>query len=338
MTSPGYRTVQLPLHWPRPGTDSVSFRVVIPLVAIDKPTGNQPYFQSEQRPLRLLKGDENGVRRSVQFQISDALTNQPVRASLCLFSTKEPNRRCYQVSSLQAKVIASDIVAIEVRAAAYQRYLGNVVIEDTAGPTILTIRLNPTPTLLVVTVPASSEPAGWRLSIVGKSHTYPLTALDSTHFLVAAPSGRYRLIGKAAGNRPIDDTLQLAEGLTGYASLVVPTMANEFANGDTALYFAQSSYALSDSARQTLDRLARMLQHFPQKTVRIIGHTDNVGNAQLNLTLSEFRAKIALAYLRQHGISEVRLHSEAAGMKQPAAPNDTEENRRRNRRVSLHIR
>ncbi|MCX6214601.1 OmpA family protein [Spirosoma sp.] len=329
LKSTGYRTITVPVHWAGRVSDSLSFRVVIPLVPIDKPSASQPYFQSEQRPLRLTADTLHQARAPVQFLVSDALTNRPVLATLCLFSTKLSGPACYTTSNQHLKLIASDIVAIEVNAKAYQPYLGNVVVADSDTPVVLTIRLNPTPTVLMVRLPGASN---LRLTATKGGHVYPLTPIDKTHFLGAAPPGNYQLTGMKPNGDLLREPVHVAEGITGY----VPLEADQPQTvSRRVIYFPQSSYELTDSAKVTLNRIARELHRRPEQSILLVGYTDAIGDLRLNLTLSEFRARSTRAYLRQQGVSEERLRLEAKGAKCPAAPNDTEENRRFNRRVCL---
>ena len=78
-----------------------------------------------------------------------------------------------------------------------------------------------------------------------------------------------------------------------------------------------------------------LTEHGDLKLV-IEGHTDNVGNAAANRTLSEQRAAAVKAYLvAQHGIDAARLETAGHGDAKPAAPNTTHEGRQQNRRVEL---
>lgn len=101
------------------------------------------------------------------------------------------------------------------------------------------------------------------------------------------------------------------------------------------VYFEQSSFILQKESYIELDKLVEMLKSNPQTKIEIAGHTDNVGDARLNLALSENRAKVILNYLAQRGIAEERLMHKGYGGGRPVAPNDTEENKRKNRRVEI---
>jgi outer membrane protein OmpA-like peptidoglycan-associated protein len=71
--------------------------------------------------------------------------------------------------------------------------------------------------------------------------------------------------------------------------------------------------------------------------VRVIGHTDNVGDGLLNVALSEFRAKVTKSYLAAHGVPDGQIDWRGVGSKYPIAPNDSEENKKKNRRVEVKV-
>lgn len=103
------------------------------------------------------------------------------------------------------------------------------------------------------------------------------------------------------------------------------------------VYFDQSSYILRPESYPQLDKLAKTLSTTPGLVIEIAEHTDNVGDRQLNQALSENRAKIIRNYLTRSGIAERRLRPNGYGHKRPAAPNDSEENKRKNRRVEFVV-
>jgi OOP family OmpA-OmpF porin len=93
----------------------------------------------------------------------------------------------------------------------------------------------------------------------------------------------------------------------------------------------QDSLAILD---QTVDTLKR----YPQVRVLVAGHTDNVGTAEYNQSLSERRAKIVYDYLIAHGIDQSRLDPPVGyGLTKPIDTNDTAEGRARNRRTELDV-
>lgn len=103
------------------------------------------------------------------------------------------------------------------------------------------------------------------------------------------------------------------------------------------VYFDQSSYVLRPESYPQLDKLVKTLVNTPKLVIEIAGHTDNVGDRRLNQALSENRARIITNYLVTNGIPEERLHHTGYGDSHPAAPNDSEMNKRKNRRVEFVV-
>jgi outer membrane protein OmpA-like peptidoglycan-associated protein len=79
------------------------------------------------------------------------------------------------------------------------------------------------------------------------------------------------------------------------------------------------------------------LKHPEIKTVRIEGHTDNVGKPAANKVLSKARAESVKTWLVKHGIDKARMKTEGFGQDKPIDDNSTEAGRKNNRRVEFHI-
>jgi outer membrane protein OmpA-like peptidoglycan-associated protein len=101
------------------------------------------------------------------------------------------------------------------------------------------------------------------------------------------------------------------------------------------VYFEQSSFIMQKESYPELDKVVSMLKTNPLTKIEIGGHTDNIGDNRLNLALSENRAKVILNYLVSKGIDEDRLLYKGYGGSKPVAPNDTEDNKKKNRRVEI---
>jgi outer membrane protein OmpA-like peptidoglycan-associated protein len=69
--------------------------------------------------------------------------------------------------------------------------------------------------------------------------------------------------------------------------------------------------------------------------IEISGHTDNVGNAKANKTLSAKRAQACRAYLMSKGIDGSRIAAVGHGDERPVVANDTDEGRQKNRRIEV---
>jgi outer membrane protein OmpA-like peptidoglycan-associated protein len=86
-----------------------------------------------------------------------------------------------------------------------------------------------------------------------------------------------------------------------------------------------------------LDELAGTLRKYPGLRLNVTGHTDNVGDFFLNVQLSRERAKAVADYLLGKGVAEERIAWRGLGCVYPAAPNTTEDNKRKNRRVEFAL-
>jgi outer membrane protein OmpA-like peptidoglycan-associated protein len=94
----------------------------------------------------------------------------------------------------------------------------------------------------------------------------------------------------------------------------------------------------SKTTAEILGWLTDFLKQNPNVTkLRIEGHTDNLGVADFNLTLSQQRAEAVVAYLKDQGIDAGRLIFKGYGATRPLFPNDTDKNRAKNRRCEFHL-
>ncbi len=101
--------------------------------------------------------------------------------------------------------------------------------------------------------------------------------------------------------------------------------------------FDVNEAALKPPFYPSLDKLTEVIGKYDQTMINVIGHTDSTGAAQYNQVLSERRSQAVANYLTQGGIPELRLSTEGQGENSPRAQNDTESNRRLNRRVEIDL-
>jgi outer membrane protein OmpA-like peptidoglycan-associated protein len=94
---------------------------------------------------------------------------------------------------------------------------------------------------------------------------------------------------------------------------------------------------LRPGAQSDLVRLADFLNQNPNSTVLVEGHTDNSGNAEYNLELSQLRALSVRDFLVANGVSPLRVRAIGYGETRPEAPNDNVAGRQQNRRVEIVI-
>lgn len=103
------------------------------------------------------------------------------------------------------------------------------------------------------------------------------------------------------------------------------------------ILFATNSTAVSGASQRDLTTLASSINQYPDTTVNVIGHTDNVGGGAFNFDLSQRRAQAVTSVLINAGVSPARIRSIGRGEDAPIASNLTAEGRQQNRRVEVVI-
>lgn len=103
------------------------------------------------------------------------------------------------------------------------------------------------------------------------------------------------------------------------------------------IFFAQSSPVIDSTSLPELKRIVLLMNKYPAMEIFLEGHTDNQGDFQKNLKLSEDRVNAVKAYLVQKNIAPDRVQVKAWGPSKPIGNNMTEESRKQNRRVEFTI-
>ena len=102
--------------------------------------------------------------------------------------------------------------------------------------------------------------------------------------------------------------------------------------------FDPARYDVKPEYYSEIKKVADFMIANPTSSVIIEGHTDNLGDANKNLTLSRNRAnEIALVLIRQFGIDRERIRGIGYGETRPIASNETPEGRMQNRRVVANL-
>lgn len=103
------------------------------------------------------------------------------------------------------------------------------------------------------------------------------------------------------------------------------------------LSFDSGRYDIKPALHAVLDRFATTLNQNPVTTVRVVGHTDNVGSDAVNNPLSVNRAAATRDYLVSRGVAGNSIAIDGRGSREPIADNATAAGKARNRRVEIFV-
>ncbi|MDR1746205.1 MAG: OmpA family protein [Tannerella sp.] len=101
--------------------------------------------------------------------------------------------------------------------------------------------------------------------------------------------------------------------------------------------FVSNSNTIQEPSKKSLQRLAVLLNEYPDTDILVIGHTDRTGLADFNRTLSEKRAESVGHYLTEQGVASERISCAGKGFQHPVSDNFSNEGRTSNRRLEIYI-
>ncbi len=172
-------------------------------------------------------------------------------------------------------------------------------------------------------------------AVIGQAigHSTPSTLIGAA--IGAAVGG---LGGAGVGKMMDDQERDMRKQLAASEAASVAREGNLLAvtfKGDVT--FDTNSTVLRPGLVSEINRVATVLNQYPQTLVRVEGHTDSRGSDAYNKDLSIRRANAVRQLLAQRGVAETRMDAVGYGESMPVATNDTEAGRARNRRVEIKI-
>ena len=167
-------------------------------------------------------------------------------------------------------------------------------------------------------------------------------------------------IASSKNSEPVRDTTPIATGTTGTLPPRMFAEPSRFAfrsgsaedrlqkylasNGSGSMKvtldriaFGVGSATLTPSSQAQIDNMAAILLDYPNATVNVAGHTDDMGNEKSNLALSRARAEAVANALTNAGVNADRVHAAGYGSQKPIGDNSTARGRAQNRRVTLEV-
>ena len=180
----------------------------------------------------------------------------------------------------------------------------------------------------------------------GKDTGISQTDPETGEYEIRLPAGqlyglRAEAVGKMSESQNLDlrniKTDQVIDKNFNLQPIGVATIAPNATIVLNNIFFDFDKATLKPESAPELDRLIAMLKEKSTMEVEISGHTDNVGAATYNMSLSERRAKTVVAYIVRGGIPKERLTVQFFGETKPTDTNETKAGRSKNRRVEFLI-
>lgn len=164
---------------------------------------------------------------------------------------------------------------------------------------------------------------------------------SSGKFKVALDAGnKYAYVASAKGYFPSSGAFDLTQAKGGQ-EITNEIVLNPVAVGEAItlnnVYFDISKFDLLTSSYAEMDRLTQLMRENPSMEIRVEGHTDNLGDFDKNIELSQNRANAVKKYLISKGIEPSRIEAKGFGPTRPVTKGTSESERRRNRRVEFVV-
>ena len=164
--------------------------------------------------------------------------------------------------------------------------------------------------------------------------SYQGTTNEEGLFVSNMLAGDYMVYVNSVGFLPLDTMIQFEQDTL---QLQLTPIKEGIKVKINHLYFATNKTIILPESESAMNDLANFLKDNPSVSIRIIGHTDNVGSDAANMRLSMGRSDAVRKDLIMRGIDASRLEATGKGETMPIATNDTEEGRAQNRRVEFEI-
>lgn len=370
---PNYRAQRLLLKPSLTASTQEAIQVTIPLILVNFQQVSVRPLKSEEFRLLSPKANPNSKQRSLFF-MSDVYTKAPVRARTCFHYITADWTNCLDPDvegRFELAFAEKDELTVEVKSPGFDFYQGMLTIDANGGrlrhdyqlyrdPVTFSVKVvtaNGTPSTETfrcelrpvvagapnVTIPANRNwqssyllfPQAYRLILTDQSrqirHQEEITLREGLNYEVITLKQTVpnpATTPTVAPAKPVEESVPIE--IPGVAALNLP-------DSIPPIYFQQSSYELRPESEQVLRAVAVYLKKNPKFQVRVMGHTDNVGDPTKNVTLSQYRAMVTATFLRRLDVADERLNTIGYGSRFPLAPNDSEENKAKNRRVTLKL-
>lgn len=158
-----------------------------------------------------------------------------------------------------------------------------------------------------------------------------------------AESAAVKMVAQSQSLKSADAQVKIQQAIENARSQFSPTEAEAYQQGENLVIrlkkinFASGRSDLPAQALPLLAKVADVAHGVNASQISVEGHTDSVGDASFNKTLSEQRAVAVASYFKTNGLGESQIESQGYGFEKPIATNKSKQGRAQNRRVDVII-
>lgn len=248
----------------------------------------------------------------------------------------------YKVSSMRAEkniVSTSEDNLLAYHSTRFTEFLiePTVIIQQSGGERLITIAG-------MVVDQKTQKPLRASISLLNNAQAKVIAQFESNgetgRFTVTVPENvNYGLVVTAPGYMFQSDNVDVPSNVRKEFNrfIEMPPLEVDRMVSLRNVFFDFGKATWTPGSKYELDLLYQVLASQPTLKIQIAGHTDNRGKDDLNMKLSNMRAKSVVDYLVNAGISPERLSYIGYGATKPMATNDTVEGRALNRRTEIKI-
>jgi outer membrane protein OmpA-like peptidoglycan-associated protein len=161
--------------------------------------------------------------------------------------------------------------------------------------------------------------------------------LDSTFMFTIFGSSKYLVTVESEEFIPQTVIIDPGESVNNKISRDIKLTSKGRAIRLDHLIFEMGRSVINPKSFASLDEVVALMGENKKMVIQLEGHTDNIGNAEKNMDLSQHRVEEVKKYLTSKGISKDRVKIKAFGGTQPLSTMGTEEAKALNRRVELRV-
>ncbi|MBI3218385.1 MAG: OmpA family protein [Bacteroidetes bacterium] len=160
---------------------------------------------------------------------------------------------------------------------------------------------------------------------------------DSTFSFTIFGSSKYQVTAEAEGYIPLTIIVDPKESVNNKIQRNILLTSTSRAIILDHLIFEMGRAVINSKSYSSLDEVVAMMKDNTKVVIQLEGHTDNIGNADKNMKLSQDRVEAVKKYLVSKGIDKNRIKTKAFGGTQPLSNERTEEAKALNRRVEMRV-